>query len=95
MIIIGKKLLTRNNIEGMLSDDKVFYVEPDMILSSGAQEILRNRGYVIHYGVRPDTNIGYDMRKEIEDIIEKEYHINDRNVKKAIADRILERLQSN
>lgn len=95
MIIIGKKLLTRNNIEGMLSDDKVFYVEPDMILSSGAQEALRNRGYVIHYGIRPDTGYKNDMRKEIEDIIENEYHINDRNVKRMITDRILERLQSN
>lgn len=70
----------------------VFYVEPDMILSSSAQDVLRNKGYAIHYGYRPSHCIPQNLRKEIEDIIENEYHIDDSIIRKAIVDRILERL---
>ena len=92
MIKIGKKLLTRNNIEGMLTGDMVFYVEPDMILSSRAEDSLRNKGYAIHYGYRPNDSTPKNIRKEIEDIIENEYQIDDSKVRKAIVDRIIERL---
>lgn len=73
----------------------VFYVEPDMILSSGAEDILRNRGYAIHHGKRPSTcttSPKADVRKEIERILEKEYQIDNRNVLNVIVDKILERL---
>ena len=98
MITIGKKLLTRNNIESLLTQELVFYVEPDMILTSGAEDVLRNRGYAIHFGNNPKAcnagacEVKLDSRKEIERIIEKEYHIENQKILDVIVDRIIKRL---
>lgn len=81
-----------------MTDDKVFYVEPDMILTSSAEDILRNRGYAIHYGTKPaDCNektcgSQMDIKKEIEMILEKEYEIESKDVMSTIVERIVQRL---
>lgn len=82
----------------MASCDDKFFVEPNMILTSSAQEMLRNRGVAIHYGLKPSTGCGqpYDdtnsLNQTIIDIIEKEYKIKDQSVVKLLADRIIKRL---
>ena len=98
MITIGKKLLTRSNIESLLTQELVFYVEPDMILTSGAEDVLRNRGYAIHFGNNPKAStamaseVKLDTRKEVERILEKEYNIDNQKILDVIVDRIIKRL---
>ncbi|PKM55498.1 MAG: hypothetical protein CVV00_03795 [Firmicutes bacterium HGW-Firmicutes-5] len=47
---MGKVLLTKNNIEGYISQSQSkIYVDKNMILTSGAQDIIRNRGISIIY----------------------------------------------
>jgi len=76
----------------------VFYVEPDMILTSGAEDVLRNRGYAIHFGNNPKAStdkvceVKLEARKAVESIIEKEYHIENQKVRDVIVDRIIKRL---
>lgn len=81
-----------------MTEDKVFYVKPDMILTSSAEDILRNRGYAIHYGVKPIDCIAkpcesqMDIRKEIEMILEKDYEIKNKEVMRTIVEHIVQRL---
>ncbi|PKM57567.1 MAG: hypothetical protein CVU98_05460 [Firmicutes bacterium HGW-Firmicutes-3] len=47
---MGKVLLTKNNIEEYISKSQSkIYVDKNMILTSGAQDIIRNRGISIIY----------------------------------------------
>ncbi|PKM66506.1 MAG: hypothetical protein CVU95_11020 [Firmicutes bacterium HGW-Firmicutes-2] len=47
---MGKVLLTKNNIEAYISQNQSkIYVDKNMILTSGAQDIIRNRGISIIY----------------------------------------------
>lgn len=51
MRVIGKTLITKRNIEEYfdLCESEV-YLKKDMILTSGAKDIIRNRGITICYG---------------------------------------------
>jgi hypothetical protein len=47
---MGKVLLTKNNIEAYISQNQSkIYVDKNMILTSGAQDIIRNKGISIIY----------------------------------------------
>lgn len=82
---IGKKLITKNNIDDYLTDAKSSVtIGSDMILTQGAIDILRNKGIAIHYGkeklsdtVCPaDHTAGpKDLQAKIEAVLKQEYNI--------------------
>ncbi len=64
-----KKLVTPANLTEFLGeDDKVFHVGREFILSSGAKDMLRNKGVTIQYG-KPAATVetaGNSVLKEPE-----------------------------
>lgn len=91
MRTIGKKLITKNNLSDKVSNGaKEVFITPDMILTSEAIDILRNRGIAIHYakekcGVK-------DLSVEIETVLRNEFGINQEAQLKQITELVLKKI---
>ena len=99
MRAIGKKLITKINVSELIQEgSKDIYIGSDMILTSGAMDILRNRGIAIHYGVEKLCSGSTqeakcdirDLRGYIDTLLRKEYKIDDEKSIKKIVELVLE-----
>ncbi len=54
---MGKMLVDVNNVESLIcQDEKKIYIGKDMILTSRAKDLLRNKGITLVYGEKPETS---------------------------------------
>ncbi len=78
------------------NQSKEIFIRSDMILSSGAMDILRNRGIAIHYGEQPIKGGGSckikDLRGDIETILRTEFKIDDEESLKQIVELVLKKV---
>lgn len=90
MKVIGKKLITKKNVsEFICQESKDVYLAPDMILTSEAMDILRNKGIAIHYSTKTQEII--DVRSEIEKVLKNEFGIIETSHLQQITDVVLKK----
>lgn len=94
---MGKILITKNNVSDFVQDEsKEIFIKKNMILSSGAMDILRNRGIAIYYGDERPVRCGAscevkDLRCDIEKILRNEFDINYEKSLKQIMELVLKK----
>lgn len=104
---ISKRLITKNNYESFLSQDKTaLYLESDMILTPGAKDALRNLAVTIKYGKEPENSCpvkdsgateqtGTDEAETVKQIVrllKDDFKIEDASTMTEILKRVLEKL---
>lgn len=104
---ISKQLITKNNVELFLGQDKkTLYLKSDMILTPGAKDLLRNLAVTIKYGEEPvaqcplkpcqeDERTGNDEAETIKQIIKllrDDFNIEEASRVTMILKRVLEKL---
>lgn len=90
MRIIGKKLITKKNVSEFICEgSKEVYLSPEMILTSEAKDILRNKGIAIHYSAKTEDN--GDVRNEIENVLKNEFGINQKSQLQQLTDVVLKK----
>ncbi|MDF1617488.1 hypothetical protein [Petrocella sp. FN5] len=66
---MGKVLLTKNNIDAYISKNQSkLYVDKNMILTSGAQDVIRNKGISIIYDKSREAEAEEGTYTEMETI---------------------------
>jgi hypothetical protein len=100
---MSKVLLTKNNIEAYISNNQSkLYVDKNMILTSGAQDIIRSRGISILYdSVREEEPEGETysqietITKRVINILKDQYNITDEDQIKQVCKLILTKINKN
>lgn len=84
---MSKKLISANNIQEYLCGDK-FYVEKDMILSSGAKDYCKERNITLVYGGKCETCEPAETLKEmVVRVLKNDFNIVDEKLVEIIVKR--------
>ncbi len=99
---MGKVLITKNNIETYISKNQLkLYVDKNMILTSGAQDIIRNKGISIIYD-KSREEVEHGISSELETttkmvikILREQHGITDAAHIKEVCNLILTKINKN
>ncbi len=87
---IAKKLITQKNISDIICEGaKEVTITPDVILTSAAKDLIRNRGIAIHYAKESKTE---DLRCEIETLLKEDFGIDHGDQIKQITELVLKKI---
>ncbi|MCG8499762.1 MAG: hypothetical protein MJB12_05070 [Firmicutes bacterium] len=96
---MGKKLITKNNYNGFVSqENNKLYVSGSMILSPGVKDILREKGIGIVYGEKPESADGesssdvVDLESSIVNMLKKDFNIAEGEDMDSIVAKVLKKL---
>jgi len=97
---MGKVLLTKNNIEAYISKNQSkIYLDKSMILTSGAQDIIRNRGISIIYDKSREEKSEdvacsetETITKQLIKILQEQHSITDEILIKNVCNLILQKI---
>lgn len=96
-------MITKNNVGDYFTESTPSVtIGPDMILTQGAIDILRNKGIAIHYGTG-STQVGdckltealpqqQTLKEKIEAVLKEEYNISQREAVQEIIAGVLKRI---
>ena len=96
---MGKKFISAQAVEGFINrGDNTLYMDKEMILSSGAKDVLRSKGVAIVYGEKTPENLEsasttQDLISRVVGILKDEYKISDPDQLLAVSTTVLERMQ--
>ncbi len=101
---MGKKLINRQNADNYICrEDQKIYLDQSMVLSPSGKDYLQEKGIKVVYGCKPQTQAKCaleesasgrpDLRTTIQNILKKDYGIEDASQVSEITSQVLRKLK--